>query len=400
MQATARRVVAMISGLLLTSLLMAPNAWAARAQMRDGALSLNPHVGGYVFDPDSDIEHRPVYGVGFGYNLSRRWTAEVVLDYVDTEKKGSDMDVFNYRLDGLYHFRPDEKFVPYLAIGAGAITYNPARGGSDTDPLLNYGIGAKYFLTQAVALRGDARHVLSFDDTQNNFVYTLGVTFFFGGESKAAPEAAPAAVPVAVPLDSDGDGDGVTDSADRCPGTPAGVAVDGNGCPLDTDGDGVHDYLDKCPGTPAGVSVDGNGCPLDSDADGIYDHEDRCPGTPKGAGVDGRGCWVLRGVQFDTSKSTLKPASTPVLSAVLDVLKQNPDLKVEVEGHTDSTGSAAFNDTLSANRARAVLEFFVSKGIDRSRLSARGYGPSRPVASNDTAAGRAQNRRVELKPVR
>jgi OOP family OmpA-OmpF porin len=403
MQAISRRVVVMISGLFLISVVMAPNAWAEK--MQAGAFSLNPHLGGYVFDPDSNLKHRPVYGLGFGYNFTERWTAEGVLDYVKTEFKstGSDMNVVQYRLDGLYHFRPDKKFVPYLAAGAGAITYKLGGGPSDTYFLLNYGVGAKYFLTPVLALRGDVRHLLSFGDTptfgdtQNNFAYTFGATLFFGGRGKAAP-AAPAVVVAAVPLDSDGDG--VTDSADRCPGTPAGVSVDANGCPLDSDGDGVHDYLDKCPETPAGASVDGNGCPLDSDGDGIYDYQDRCPGTPKGARVDGRGCWVLSGVQFDTSKATLKPESIPILDAVLNVLKQNPDLKVEVEGHTDSTGSAAFNETLSANRAKAVLEFFVSKGIDRSRLSARGYGSSRPAASNDTVAGRAQNRRVELKPVR
>jgi OOP family OmpA-OmpF porin len=400
MQATARCVGAVISGLFLISVVMAPNAWAtgqnAGAHMKAGALSLNPHLGGYLFDPDRNLKQRPVYGVGFGYNLTERWAAEGVLEYVKTEfdSIGNDMNVINYRLDGLYHFRPDKKFVPYLAAGLGAITYKPAGRSSDSSFLLNYGVGAKYFLTEAVALRGDMRHLLSFNDTQNNFIYTVGVTFFFGGESKAAP----AMVVAAVPLDSDGDG--VTDSADRCPGTPAGVTVDVTGCPLDSDGDGVPDYLDKCPDTPAGAPVDGDGCPLDSDGDGIYDYQDRCPGTPKGAQVDDRGCWVLSGVQFDTGKATLKSESIPVLNAVLDVLKQNPDLKVEVEGHTDSTGSAAFNETLSANRAKAVLEFLVSKGIDESRLSAWGYGSSRPAASNDTVAGRAQNRRVELKPVR
>jgi len=345
--------------------------------LRDGAFSINPHVGGYVFDPDSGLKHRPVYGAGFGYNISERWMAEAVLDYVDTEfESGLDMDVFNYRLDGLYHFRPDKKFVPYLAFGAGAITYKPALGRRDTDPLINYGIGAKYFLTQAMALRGDMRHVLSFGDTQSNFVYSLGLTFFFGGERRAAPAAAPELVPAPV---------------------PAAVVV---AAPLDTDGDGVTDSADRCPGTPAGVAVDGNGCPLDTDGDGIYDYLDSCLGTPKGAQIDARGCWVLQGVQFDTSKSTLKAASLPILNAVLSVLKQNPDLEVVVEGHTDSTGSEAFNKTLSANRAKAVMEFFVSKGIDGSRLSSKGFGSSRPVASNDTREGRAQNRRVELKPVR
>jgi OOP family OmpA-OmpF porin len=201
----------------------------------------------------------------------------------------------------------------------------------------------------------------------------------------------------AKPLDSDGDG--VVDSLDQCPNTPRGVRVNAKGCPLDSDGDGVYDYLDKCPNTPRGVTVDARGCPLDSDGDGVYDYLDKCPGTPRSAKVDRRGCWVLEGVRFDTGKSDIKPVSYPVLDEVLVVLRKNPSLKVEIEGHTDSTGSAAFNQTLSEQRAGAVMNYFTSNGISSARLSARGYGPSRPAASNDTSTGRAMNRRVELKPI-
>jgi OOP family OmpA-OmpF porin len=131
----------------------------------------------------------------------------------------------------------------------------------------------------------------------------------------------------------------------------------------------------------------------------VYDYADQCPGTPKGAVVDERGCWVIRGVQFATAKYTIRPSSYPILDQVVEVLSKNPSLRVEVDGHTDSTGSAAFNQTLSEQRAEAVLEYFVSKGISRGRLTARGFGPRNPVASNATAEGRAQNRRVELKPL-
>jgi OOP family OmpA-OmpF porin len=201
----------------------------------------------------------------------------------------------------------------------------------------------------------------------------------------------------ARPLDSDGDG--VVDSLDRCPRTPRGVKVDATGCPLDSDGDGVYDYLDQCPNTPRGVTVNEKGCPLDSDGDTVYDYLDQCPGTPKGAKVDNRGCWVLKGVEFDVAKSDIKPASYPMLDEVVEVLQQNPTLRVEIDGHTDSTGSASFNQTLSEQRAQAVMDYFILKGISSGRLAAKGFGPSRPVASNDTAEGRARNRRVELKPI-
>jgi OOP family OmpA-OmpF porin len=205
----------------------------------------------------------------------------------------------------------------------------------------------------------------------------------------------------------DSDGDGVTDDLDRCPNTPRGVKVDARGCPLDTDGDGVPDYLDKCPNTPKGVKVDTQGCPLDSDGDGVPDYLDECPDTPKGAKVNEKGCWVLAGVElktgnvlFDTGKWDIKAQAYPILDEALAILKKQPTLKVEVQGHTDNVGARAYNQKLSERRAKAVMEYFIDKGIEPERLSAAGYGFSRPTASNDTREGRTLNRRVELKPIR
>ena len=199
------------------------------------------------------------------------------------------------------------------------------------------------------------------------------------------------------PLDSDGDG--VYDYLDKCPETPAGVIVDADGCPLDSDGDGVFDYRDKCPNTPKNVAVNEQGCPLDSDKDGVYNYLDKCPNTPEGAKVNSMGCWVLAGVLFDTSKADIKASMSSVLDEVVDVLNKNKAIKVEVQGHTDSRGSKKLNQALSESRAAAVMDYLVKKGIAAYRLTAVGYGFSRPMASNDTEWGRAQNRRVELKPV-
>jgi OOP family OmpA-OmpF porin len=139
--------------------------------------------------------------------------------------------------------------------------------------------------------------------------------------------------------------------------------------------------------------------PLDSDGDGVYDNADQCPDTPKGATVDKRGCWVLTGVTFDTSKWEIKSRYYSILDSVVSILKQNPSLRLEIEGHTDNRGSAAYNQPLSENRAKAVMDYFIARGIASNRLTARGYGFERPAATNDTAAGRAQNRRVELRPL-
>jgi OOP family OmpA-OmpF porin len=164
-------------------------------------------------------------------------------------------------------------------------------------------------------------------------------------------------------------------------------------------GDAVYDGLDRCAGTPKGGSVDAQGCPTDTDGDGIYDYLDKCPDTPRDATVDDRGCWVLKGVYFDTDKWKLKPSAYPILNEAVYVLNRNPDLKVEIQGHTDNVGDAQYNRELSRKRARAVLGYFIQEGISPSRLSYEGYGFSNPVASNATAEGRGKNRRVELKSV-
>jgi len=202
---------------------------------------------------------------------------------------------------------------------------------------------------------------------------------------------------VAVRMDSDGDG--VYDDMDQCSNTPKGVQVDAKGCPFDSDGDGVYDYLDKCPNTPKGVQVDAKGCPFDSDGDGVYDYKDTCPKTPKGATVNDRGCWILKGLSFDTAKWDIKPHEYPILDNVVRILRQNASMKLEIQGHTDNKGAAGYNRKLSEKRARAVVEYLVKKGISSDRLTAAGYGFSRPAATNTTVAGRAMNRRVELKPI-
>jgi len=140
--------------------------------------------------------------------------------------------------------------------------------------------------------------------------------------------------------------------------------------------------------------------PLDSDKDGVPDNLDQCPNTPLGATVDARGCWTYAAkVLFDINSAKVKPEAYPMLNEAVLIMKKNPDLKVEVDGHADSTGAAAYNMTLSEKRAEAVKKYFVDQGIDPDRLTTKGFGITKPAASNKTKEGRAQNRRVELTPV-
>jgi outer membrane protein OmpA-like peptidoglycan-associated protein len=207
----------------------------------------------------------------------------------------------------------------------------------------------------------------------------------------------------------DADADGIPDGPDQCPNTAAGATVDATGCPMDSDHDRVPDGLDKCPNTPLAVEVDTVGCQraIDSDSDGIDDTRDKCPGTAAAMHVDSAGCpilftetrkeVVLRGVTFETGRSALKPDSYTILDIVAASLVANPEIRIEIAGHTDNTGAAPTNTRLSQARADAVRTYLATKGVAPERMVARGYGPSDPIAPNTTAAGRAQNRRVELR---
>ncbi|MBF0626085.1 MAG: OmpA family protein [Magnetococcales bacterium] len=201
------------------------------------------------------------------------------------------------------------------------------------------------------------------------------------------------------PVIPDSDGDGVLNDKDLCSDTPKGQKVNASGCPLDSDGDGVIDDHDQCPNTPHGTPVDAVGCPKDRDQDGdkVTDTLDKCPDTPKGATVTAAGCWVVKGLNFDTDSATLKqPGAGKVLDGVVGILKDYPDMKIEIQGHTDTVGSAAYNLKLSQKRAEAVRKALVDKGLSAKNLSSKGYGYSVPVAPNATPEGRAENRRVEV----
>ena len=180
-----------------------------------------------------------------------------------------------------------------------------------------------------------------------------------------------------------------------------------HGCPIpDTDKDGINDEEDKCP-TVAGVARY-QGCPVpDTDGDGVNDEEDKCPNEAGPA--SNFGCPVIdpeiiekvnlaaKNIFFATGSAKLLAKSYKSLKEVAQVLKDNPTFKIDIEGHTDSTGSAEKNHVLSHDRANSVKAYLVSKGIDESRMTTQGFGPDKPIAPNKTAAGRAKNRRVEMK---
>lgn len=325
-------------------------------------------------------------------------------------------------------------FDPFVYLGGNYVSFD-----SNSEGMLNYGVGFNTWFNDSFGLSFQTGTIQGFADKVNtHFQSSLGVVIKFGGKDTdgdgiydkydQCPEVAGLKEFNGCP---DSDGDGIKDSDDACPQV-AGLAsmngcpdTDGDGiadkddmCPNDkgtkankgcpdTDGDGVVDKDDKCP-TVAGPVANG-GCPWpDTDGDGVLDKDDKCPkevgpasngGCPEVISKDAEDSLgaFAKEILFNTGKSTFKPGVTEKLDAIVDVMNKYPNAKFTIEGHTDSTGSAALNARLSKSRAMAVRDYLVKKGIDTTRLDAQGFGEGQPIASNDTAEGREQNRRVVVK---
>jgi outer membrane protein OmpA-like peptidoglycan-associated protein len=324
------------------------------------------------------------------------------------------------------------RIAPFALIGIGFLGSQSDRLGKDIDPTLHFGGGVKFYVNRLIALRLDIRDNVSaqymVDAGRTHYPeFLLGLSIvlnrkkeepkkekdtdgdgFLDKDDKCVttPGVAPDGCPAAVtPDDPDRDGDGFKDRVDTCPDNPG---TEPEGCP-DTDGDGFKDHVDKCPTVP-GVAPDG--CPPpDTDGDGIIDPKDSCINEPetKNGYKDVDGCpdevpkavakfaGVIKGIFFDVDKDTIKKTSRTTLDNAVKVLKEFPEVKVEISGHTDADGDRDHNVDLSQRRADSVKKYLTDKGIDPARLTTKGYGPDQPIADNTTKKGKAQNRRIEFK---
>lgn len=311
-------------------------------------------------------------------------------------------------------------FSPFFLAGASVVKTEFDNLPKDTNSgAVSLGLGFLWsFGESPVSLRGDYRYRTELGGNEyKDQLATLGLQVGFGGQPKSIDTDGDGVnddidqcpnTPLGANVDArgcelDDDGDGVANSKDACPNTPAGAEVDSRGCAAkDSDGDGVVDADDQCPNTPAGARVDANGCELDDDGDGVVNSKDRCPNTKAGVRVDVNGCEItevieLPGVTFASNSDRLLPGAERVLDDAAATLRKYSDLVVQVAGHTDSDGAAAYNESLSERRAKTVLNYLVDRGANAANLTARGYGEAEPVAENTTAVGKAANRRVELR---
>jgi OOP family OmpA-OmpF porin len=396
----------------------------------------NWYVGGAVVYTDDDPDRRLDDVVGGGQVSAGRRLTDIFylqgrLGYssIDgwpnwpTVTERENLEILDIGLDLLSHLNPDSSFSPYLLIGAGYLGTRATSGYEENRPTGSAGLGFQWKLGRsAFSIQADYRFRLAWDSNNSltDRVATLGVSYALGRRSvppvtdsdndeihdvvDQCPHSEAGAVvdETGCEVFSDSDGDGVMDRKDLCANTPQGAPVDSYGCLRDLDGDGVTDDIDECPNTVSGAAIHVNGCERDDDGDNVVNHLDACPNTRANAPVDARGCEFagvvdLRGVSFASNSDRLLTGAEQVLDDAVAWLKKNPHLAVEVAGHTDSDGAAAANLALSERRAITVRDYLISGGISPSRLTARGYGESEPVADNGTQEGKAENRRVELR---
>lgn len=357
-------------------------------------------------------------------------------------------DLTYYAVDGIIKYSlmnliGSKVIDPYAHVGGGYTFFGDASYGT-----VNGGLGLTLWFTETVGLTLQSTYKHSFDenlrrpdgDVPSHMQHFAGLTFKFGGKDTdgdgiydkddACPDIAGLKQFQGCPdTDGDGipdkddacpdvaglaafqgcpdtDGDGIADKDDACPNEAGTKAM--NGCP-DRDGDGVADNVDKCPDTKG--PKENGGCPWpDRDGDGVFDKDDRCPDV-KGT-VANNGCPEIteeqvnklnayaKTILFNSGKATFKPETMPVLEAINAILKEYPTSRFSIEGHTDSDGSNALNQTLSENRAAAVKNFLIENGIESSRLRSTGFGETKPIDTNKTAKGKANNRRVEVKLIK
>jgi len=372
--------------------------------------------------------------VGGGFSVGAKGSLNKISKWGDDSVD----DLSYYGIDGTikYNFLQNTCIDPFAEIGGGYSWIDEIGAGT-----ANGGVGVNFWFTENIGLTVQTSYKHSFEDyLVSHWQHMAGIAIKFGGtdtdgdgvydKDDACPEVAGLEAFNGCP---DADGDGIEDSKDACPN--AAGTKEMNGCP-DSDGDGVADKDDACPEV-AGLAALA-GCP-DADEDGVADKDDECPqeagpaenkgcpwadkdgdsvldkddACPEVAGtVANNGCPEVteevqkqlneyaRTILFDTGKSSIKAESTAVMVDIITILAEYPTAKFTVEGHTDSVGSSKLNQKLSDSRANSVRDFLIDKGIGSDRLTAIGYGEDKPIATNNTRAGRKSNRRVEINLVK
>jgi OOP family OmpA-OmpF porin len=342
-------------------------AQAATAQEYDDRWYVSGDFGHAVFDDSREIRDNWIYKIGVGRFFAPRWSWELGLNSTNPSREEFNQlnwSMYGIDLTGRYHWIEEGRdWAPYILFGVGALRHaqeapNPLGGSplerKGTELSAHGGIGLMFNVSSRTSIRTEFSGRFDFDDTSGfgedqfvDYIATLGVMFKFGPEP-SAPIVEPEPMPEPMQPDCS---------------------------TMDDDGDGVNNCVDKCPNSTAGQTIGPDGCPVPVTID-------------------------LRGVNFDFDKDTLRPDSIATLNEAVTVLRQYPDLRVEVAGHTDECGSDNYNADLSNRRARVVYDYLTSNGVDGGRLAGpNGYGEDRPLellGDAFPACKSETNRRTEL----
>lgn len=352
--------------ILLSTALCATMMFAANSEYK---YELTPMIGGTYTEGNLDLERNYANaGLALGFNLDDSMFDQVELGFLrsfeDVDYKNSTQNTGITRVftNLIKEYKMTDSTSLYGLVGAGVEWFDNEAFDNENGMFGNYGVGIKYKISEAVALKADVRHLIETDHGDNNLLYTVGLAIPFG------KKAAPAPMPVKEdPKPMDSDNDGVIDADDNCPNSPAGAIVNNEGCEIDSDGDGVVDRLDKCPSTPKGDIVDETGCSLK----------------------------VNLNINFDTNSAVINNSYSSKIKKFADFMKAFPSVKAKIEAHTDADGSDEYNQKLSERRAASTVKALEALNVDSTRLNSVGYGELNPKASNETAEGKAMNRRVE-----
>jgi outer membrane protein OmpA-like peptidoglycan-associated protein len=382
--------------------------------------------------PDETLTPAPLVGLRASYRVWRGLHAEAEFKYVRSTLETSEHSavIFAPRGSLRWDFGPGGRWTPFVRATAGSeITQTYSKRTSveiDVDPLFGAGAGLIWSPSERWGVRADVLGALATGREQTmvpEVEAMLGAFWRFGGPGRSRTEAVatPVSKPTPVVVTTDTDGDGIADRNDKCPNQPEtnNGLEDTDGCPdslPDTDMDGIPDRDDKCPDKAENRNnfEDTDGCPdslPDTDKDGIADRDDKCPDKPETANSyqDDDGCpdavpkalkkfsGTISGIGFEPNSAVILKSSEKLLLAAARALVDNPELKLEIHGHTDNLGDPARNQVLSQERATAVQNWLAGHGVAADRMTSRAFGASQPVADNTKPAGRAKNRRIEFK---
>lgn len=340
--------------------IIALSATAVQADEETHGTYITAGYNWFNFDNDRSLQDEDDLFLGLGYQIN---------DNVGLELKYSDFGADYYSLSSVYRYLPRSENTFFWKLGIGRY-----QDFADDRGSVNLGAGYEAHFNESFSMTMGVDSVFMFNDDYTDWVPYVGFNYYFGNtSSKSAPVSKPAPV-VKVPVSEDTDGDGVIDDMDQCPNSASGVAVDAKGCELDSDNDSVVNSIDKCPATPEGAKVDMSGCRemLTEDVS------------------------IKLNVKFANNSNVVSSEYSQEIKKVADFMSSYPDTSVVIEGHTDSRGAASYNQQLSEKRAIAVMQYLVSEfSIDQARVSAEGKGEVSPIADNETAEGRATNRRVQ-----